>query len=114
MSASILLLPNRQMRVVNLPATACTLPLTLDLLNAFSAERHQLAPDVGMWIDPNRQGLGLGEGNMPASKLSVRLGGLWIPWYGPALVCGIDEQGHSRDLTADQLRRLAPYLLRLS
>ncbi|MEV0996814.1 hypothetical protein [Nonomuraea sp. NPDC050202] len=113
MSASILLLPNRQMRVVNLPATACTLPLTLDLLNAFSAERHQLAPGVGMWIDPNRQGLGH-DTNMPATKLSVRLGGLWIPWYGPVLVCGIDEQGRSRDLTADQLRDLAPFLLRLS
>ncbi|TMR92553.1 DUF3846 domain-containing protein [Nonomuraea basaltis] len=113
MSASILLLPNQQMRCINLPANACTVPLTLDLLNCFSAERHQLAPGVGMWIDSCGQGLGR-EVNMPATKLSVRLGGLWIPWYGPVLVCGIDEQGRSHDLTADQLRHLAPYLLGLS
>ncbi|MFI6536701.1 hypothetical protein ACIBHY_29915 [Nonomuraea sp. NPDC050547] len=111
MSISIVLLPNGQMRHVNLPA-ADTLPLTLDLLDCFAAERHPIRPHVAMWIDAG--GHGLREANMPATKLSVRYGGVWKPYYGPVLLCGIDEQGRSRDLTVSQIRELLPYLLRIA
>ncbi|MEU4513151.1 hypothetical protein AB0G05_26955 [Nonomuraea wenchangensis] len=111
MSVSIVLEPNGQMKRVNLPAGADTIPLTLDLLNAFGAEAHRIAPGVALWIDSCGQGLR--EVNMAATKLSVRYGGIWMPYYGPVLVCGIDEKGRSRDLTADQIRELLPHLLNL-
>lgn len=62
-----------------------------------------------MWIDD--EGLYTQPVNPYATALARHHGFVWQPYHGPVLLCSVDSDGNSIDLTRDQVCGLLAHLM---
>lgn len=60
-----------------------------------------LTSRLDMWIDD--EGLYTQKVNAPATLLARHHGFVWQPYYGPVVLCSVDDEGNSINLTRDQM-----------
>src|SRR6202453_4586993 len=68
-----------------------------------------LTSRIDMWID--EEGLYAQPVNLPATAFAAHHGFTWQSYHGPVILCSVDGEGDTVDLTAGQLRALLTQLL---
>lgn len=108
MPAAIVLHPDGDLSEIDLGTEASTLALMREHLDARLVDCVALTNRLDMWIDD--EGFDTRPANPVATALAFHHGLQWQPYHGPALICGVDEQGSSINLTDDQIRGLLTQL----
>jgi 2-keto-3-deoxy-galactonokinase len=89
-----------------------TLTAIRELLDADAVDCVGLTSTLDMWLDD--EGLFTAELNSVATVLARHYGHMWQPYHGPVLLCGVDNEGASVDLSHEQLHALLTRLADLA
>ncbi|MFI6900289.1 DUF3846 domain-containing protein [Nonomuraea sp. NPDC050394] len=109
MSTAIVLSPTGEVREVSLPATENSLPVMYREIGCRSVDVVRLTSRLDMWLDD--EGIYTQPVNPFATALAQQHGYVHQPYFGNALLCSVDDEGNSIDLTTDQVRALLTHLL---
>jgi Domain of unknown function (DUF3846) len=112
MGAALVIHPDGNVVEVNLNAGADHLTLMREHLDCQLVDCVSLTQHLDMWIDD--EGLFTQPVNPAASLLARRYGITWQDFHGPVLLCGVNADGDSIDLTDDQVRGVLTHLLDLT
>ncbi|HLT11531.1 MAG TPA: DUF3846 domain-containing protein [Micromonosporaceae bacterium] len=101
-AAALIVHPDGRVDEVDLASTPSTLKLFYEQLECTDVDVVRLTDSVDMWLDG--EGLITGRALNVAATLLARLYGLTHQGYvGPCLLCRVDDDGDSVNLTADQV-----------
>lgn len=100
--SALVIRPNGDLVEVDLKPKTSHLSLMREHLGCSAVDVVRLTSELDMWIDD--EGLYTQPVNMPATILARRYGYTWQPYHGPALVCSVDGDGYSTNMTPDQTR----------
>ncbi len=103
MGAALLIQPDGELTDVSVAGTATNV-----LLNCRVATVAALTTRIDMWT--NDEALYEGSFNPIATALAHQFGFAGQRYHGPALLCGVNEQGDSVDLDIAQVRALLTHL----
>lgn len=101
MGAAVVIHPDGEMVDVNLNPGSDRLAIMYEQLDCRAVDVVALTDRLDMWIDDD--GFYTQEVNPIATRLARRYGFTWQAYHGPVMLCGVDEEGESHDLTRDQL-----------
>ncbi|WP_171075239.1 DUF3846 domain-containing protein [Nonomuraea basaltis] len=112
-ASAYVLHPDGDLLKVNLPDNGHDRLHTMyKVLGCSYVDVVRLTDNLDMWLDD--MGLYDKTVNMPATMLARRFGKVWQPYFGPVLLCSVDDEGNSIDLTEDQAIGLLTALLDIS
>lgn len=109
MTAALIVHPDGTAYEVNLKPDHNHLALMREHLDCQLVDVVALTSRLDMWIDD--EGLYNHPVNPIATALAQHHGFTWQPYHGPALLCGVDDEGNSIDLDTHQMRALLTQLL---
>jgi len=109
MGSALVIHPDGTVVEVNLNAGADHLALMREHLGCRLIDVVALTSQLDMWIDD--EGLYTQPVNPVATALAVHHGFTWQVFHGPVLLCGVNSDGDSVDLDADQMRGLLAQLM---
>lgn len=101
MTAAVVLTPDGDLYEVNLVPGKDGLALMREHLACQRVDCVALTDKLDMWIDD--EGLYNHPVNPWATALAKHHGFVWQPYHGPVLLCGVDADGNSIDLTEPQV-----------
>jgi hypothetical protein len=102
MTGSLLLHCDGAVTEIELPAaTEDSLAAKYRHMGCWRVEVVQLTSTLDMWID--EEGLFTQPVNPVATALAQRYGCAYQAYHGPAIICSLDGEGNSVNLTRDQL-----------
>jgi hypothetical protein len=102
MTVALVLHPDGDIMELNLPAdTGDNLTTMRKAIGASFVDVVALTDRLDMWIDD--EGLYTQKVNGPATLLARRFGFVWQPYHGPVVLCRVDNDGNSIDLSRAQL-----------
>ena len=105
MSVALVLHPDGDVMELNLPANVKDNLTTLrKAIGCRLVDVVALTDRLDMWIDD--EGVYEQAVNPVATALARRFGFRWQDYYGPVVLCSVDSDGNSIDLTRDQLHGL--------
>lgn len=108
MGAALVIHPDGDLVEVNLKPDADKLALMRAHLDCRLVDCVALTSHMDMWIDD--EGLDTKSLNPVATAIAGRFGLTWQGYHGAALLCGVDAEGGSVDLTRDQIIGLLTHL----
>ena len=109
MSVALVLHPGGEIIEVNLNPGRSHLPLMREHIGCRLVDVVALTDRLDMWIDD--EGLYTQPVNPYATALARHHGFVWQPYHGPVLLCSVDIDGNSSDLTRDQVCGLLAHLM---
>lgn len=107
-TVALVIHPDGEIVTVNLKPGVIHLALMYEHLDCRTVEVVRLTDKLDMWLD--EEGLYCHPVNPVATALARRYGLTWQNYHGPVLVCGVNDDGDSIDLTSDQIVALATHL----
>jgi hypothetical protein len=109
MATAIVLHPDGNIEEINLPAdTRENLAAMYKAIGCSLVDVVRLTTTLDMWLDD--EGMYTQPVNLPATALARKHGYVWQPYHGTVVLCGVDEDGNSIDLTGDQMRGLLAHM----
>jgi hypothetical protein len=99
--AALVISVNGEVAEIDLSQPQDTLAAMYTQLECRSVDVVRLTGQIDMWIDD--EGLYTQKINPAATLLAQRYGFVWQPYHGPVLLCGVDDEGASVNLTRDQV-----------
>jgi hypothetical protein len=108
MSTALVIHPDGKITEVNFQPDGNHLALMREHLGCSLVDCVALTDQLDMWIDG--EGLYTQPVNPVATALARHHGFTWQPYYGPALLCGVNADGNSIDLDTAQVRALLTQL----
>lgn len=109
MTAALVVYPDGDIVEVNLQPDVDHLALMRQHLRCRAVDCVALTDRLDMWIDD--EGLDTKPVNPAATALARRHGFIWQNYHGPILLCGVDDQGDSVNLSREQLVGLLTHLM---
>jgi uncharacterized protein DUF3846 len=108
MGTAFVIHPSGEVVEVNLNPGADHLALMREHIGCRYVDVVRLTNTLDMWLDD--EGLYTQPVNLPATQLARRHGYVWQDYHGPVLLCGVNRDGNSIDLTREQVVGLLTHL----
>lgn len=108
MGTALVIHPDGEIIEVNLKPGASHLALMREHIGCSLVDCVALTSRLDMWIDD--EGLYTQPVNPLATALAAHHGFTWRNYRGPVLLCSVDAEGDSVDMTIDQVRGLLAQL----
>jgi hypothetical protein len=110
MSVALVIHPDGDIMELNLPANVHdNLTTMCKVIGCRLVDVVALTDRLDMWLDD--EGIYEQQVNPVATALARRFGYTWQDYHGPVVLCSVDQDGNSIDLTRDQLLGLLNSLL---
>jgi len=109
MGSALVLHPDGTITEISFKAGGDHLALMREHIGCSLVDCVALTSRIDMWID--EEGLYAQPVNLPATAFAAHHGFTWQSYHGPVILCSVDGEGDTVDLTAGQLRALLTQLL---
>jgi hypothetical protein len=109
MGTALVIHPDGEIVEVNLKPGGDHLALMREHMGCSLVDCVALTSRLDMWIDD--EGLYTQPVNPVATALAAHHGFTWQKFHGPVLLCSVNAEGDSIDLSADQVRGLLAQLM---
>jgi hypothetical protein len=110
MTAALVIHPDGRVTKIDL-SQGESLELMREAIGCRLVDVVQLTGWLDMWLDD--EGVYTQEVNPAATVLAKSFGFVWQDYYGPVVLCGVDDDGDSVNLTRSQIVGLLAHLQEL-